>query len=178
MFSKSLHWQSGELSDPFGFCLQIHFSSRGLSYDISHILNSRDVIQCICDSVFLFQFPPSQQPRKQRDEQNKRVDEQDQLPWLEPQIQEATWKAGWCWCSGRIICIYLGLYICHKFSDLLPDLIVCFSLEVEIVSITALNLARMELELDLHLQQVGLNQFIAVACYTSGSNLENGFILK
>ena len=29
MFSKSLHWQSGELSDPFGFCLQIHFSSRG-----------------------------------------------------------------------------------------------------------------------------------------------------
>ena len=43
------------------------------------------------------------------------------------------------------------------------DLIVCFSLEVEIVSITALNLARMELELDLHLQQVGLNRLIAVA---------------
>ena len=58
------------------------------------------------------------------------------------------------------------------------DLIVCFSLEVEIVSITALNLARMELELDLHLQQVGLNRFIEVACYTSGSNLENGCILK
>ena len=51
-------------------------------------------------------------------------------------------------------------------------------LQVEIVSITALNLARMELELDLHLQQVGLNRFIEVACYTSGSNLENGFILK
>ena len=74
--------------------------------------------------------------------------------------------------------IYLGLYICHKFSDLLPDLIVCFSLEVEIVSITALNLARMELELDLHLQQVGLNRFIEVASYTFDSNLENGCILK
>ena len=49
---------------------------------------------------------------------------------------------------------------------------------MEIVSITALNLARMELELDLHLQQVGLNRFIEVACYTFGSNLENGCILK
>ena len=29
-----------------------------------------------------------------------------------------------------------------------------WNLQVEIVSITALNLARMELELDLHLQQV------------------------